>query len=597
MKKSIVFKWFVMTALLFSMMFLFIGITQNYFFEKYYIHKKSDRLMTVMKEFEEQADEKGYEAASKELYQNDHIWITDLDEYGQINEVGDYYIEVALENDTKASEHLINWKIPMYTFEGEYSSDVISTSFLKAGDHVRIDTIILGEERLPYMIQTETNGVVNLSLANKLHGPNADVAYQHLGIKLYQGTITKTVFPGQASDMTFPYSEHFFLEQIKKFQVDLLAPDAKPISVVTEFNAKENFTDYRIVVQPYTKNERTGYLFAMTSLQPVDEAIMVSWQFYPYFFTFAFLCVALLAFGISRWLAKPLLSMNQVTKKISELDFSEKLPIYSEDEIGQLSGNINSLSCQIEAYIGELEQDLKKEKQLENTRKEFIAGVSHELKTPLAVMKSCLSIVRDGIAVEKREHYFQAMEEEIQRMDSLVVNMLDLAKFESGTYKPEMNPFAIDQVIREVCQSFDGQLQEKEIALTLEIVPRWVEGHRGLISRVITNFLSNAICHTEKGQEIAIRMEQENQAVKISVENHGKPISEEDKKKIWDQFYRVEARTAKAGTGLGLSISKEILMLHDAPYGVENTKDGVRFTFSLPVYQNDELIESKWKRQ
>lgn len=206
----------------------------------------------------------------------------------------------------------------------------------------------------------------------------------------------------------------------------------------------------------------TEYVVAMTSLQPVNEAISVIQQFYPYFFVFSFLSVIFLAFILSKWLAKPLLYINQITGKIANMDFSEKLPVRSSDEIGQLSQNINHLSSQIEAYIGQLKEDLDKEKKLEITRKEFIAGVSHELKTPLAVMKSCLSILKDGIAKEKREHYFQAMEDEIHRMDLLVVNMLDLAKFESGTYQPEMAPFEIDKAITEVLRSLADQIQEKK---------------------------------------------------------------------------------------------------------------------------------------
>lgn len=327
----------------------------------------------------------------------------------------------------------------------------------------------------------------------------------------------------------------------------------------------------------------TSNIYLPHSGQPVDEAISVIRQFYPYFFGFTLLCVITLAFTFSRWLAKPLISINKITGKIANMDFSEKLPVRSDDEIGQLSQNINYLSNQIETYIGKLKQDLDKERKLENTRKKFIAGVSHELKTPLAVMKSCLSILKDGIAPEKREHYIQAMEDEIQRMDLLVVNMLDLAKFESGTYKPEMAPFEIGKTISEVYRSLVEQIQEKEITPILRLYPQMVVGHKGLISRVITNFLSNAIRHTEKGHKIVIAMRHNEQTVEISVENQGNHISEDDKENIWNQFYRVEARTSKAGTGIGLSISKEILKLHHSNYGVENTKDGVRFFFSLPV--------------
>ncbi|MEG6615988.1 HAMP domain-containing sensor histidine kinase [Peptococcaceae bacterium 1198_IL3148] len=576
MKKSIVFKWFVLTALLFSTMFLFIGITQNYFFEKYYIDKKADALQQNMNEYSDLAAKKGTEAASEELYKNNHVWITKLDEYGRIWNVENYYIEVKLKDESQG-----NLQIPMYSFEGKFFSDILSS--LKVGDEVIIDTVNIAGERIPYQISTDSTGVVNLNIANKLHGRNADKAYSHLTTGLFRGTITKTAFPERMEYIAFPYQERYFLQQVKEFQAGLLANNANPLQRTEELSATENFAQYKIIIKPVVENGVTRYIFAMTSLQPVNEAIAVIRQFYPYFFGLSLLCIIVLAFIFSKWLAKPLLSINRITGQIANLDFTEKLPVRSEDEIGQLSQSINELSSRIEAYIGKLKQDLDKEKQLENTRKEFIAGVSHELKTPLAVMKSCLSILKDGIAAEKRDHYFQAMEDEIERMDLLVVNMLDLAKFQSGTYKPEMAPFEIDKVITEVCWSLAEQIQQKNLSLTLNLCTLRVVGHKGLISRVITNFLSNAIWHANNGHAIVVAVKGNGQTAETSVENQGKPISETDRGKIWDQFYRVEAMTSKAGTGLGLSISKEILELHQAAYGVENTKDGVCFFFSLPV--------------
>ncbi len=577
MKKSIVFKWFMLTALLFSVMFLFIGIVQNYFFEKYYVKEKADALKTYMNEYVDMSVKKGTEAASGEFYKNRNVWITKLDEYGSISDIENYYIEVQLKNGSQGE-----LRIPMYSFEeGAYTSGI--PSFLEAGDEIVIDTVNKADEIIPYQIMNRRAGVVNMDIASKVNGPNADKAYSHLEIGYYKGTVTKIVFPDKAEDIVFPYNDKFFIEQVKKFQVGLLADSAEPLQQTKELSTTLNFVKYTIVIKPVVENGELRYIFAMTSLQPVGEAISVMRQFYPYFGGFVVLCVILLAFIFSRWLARPLISINQITGKIADMDFSEKLPVRSEDEIGQLSGNINYMSSRMEAYIGKLQQDLDKEKKLENTRKEFIAGVSHELKTPLAVMKSCLSILRDGIAAEKREHYFQAMDDEIQRMDLLVVNMLDLAKFESGTYKPEMAPFEIDKAITEVCRSLAEQIHEKNISLTLRLCSQIVVGHKGLISRVITNFLSNAIRHTENGRAILITANCSGNKVEVGVKNQGNPISEDDINKIWDQFYRIEARTFKAGTGLGLSISKEILELHHADYGVENTKDGVRFFFSLQI--------------
>lgn len=577
MKRSIVFKWFALTALLFSAMFVLIWITQNHFFERFYIDKKSDSLEIYMDEFTALALTEGAEAASGELFRSNHIWVAKLDEYGRIRDIEDYYIEVKLRSETQP-----NLRIPMYSFEG-YFSDF--TTLFKPGDEVVIDAVDVLGEMIPYQIQTDSMGVVNLNIANILHGPHASASYTHLTTGLYKGQVTKAVLPERVEDVSFPYNERFFLKQIKEFQADLLADSAAAPRHQEEFSATENLVDYKIIVEPIVENDEVeGYIFAMTSLQPVGEAIAAMQQFYPYFFGFAFLSIVLLAFIVFKRLTKPLLSVNRITGKIAAMDFTENLPVHSDDEIGQLSLSINHLSRQMEAHIGRLNQELDQERKLETIRKEFIAGVSHELKTPLAVMKSCLSILRDGIAVEKTEHYFQAMENEVQRMDMLVVNMLDLAKFESGTYQPEMVPFAVERVITEVCASLAGQIQEKNISLALRLCPLMVVGHKGLIARVITNFLNNAIRHTNDGHAIVIAIERNEQTAEISVENQGDPISDEDSKKLWDQFYRVEARVSKTGsTGLGLSISKGILELHHADYGVENTKDGVRFFFSLPL--------------
>ena len=576
MKKSIVLKWFGLTVLLFSTLFLAIGIAQTYFFEEYYLSKKAEELSKHTADYSQMVAKEGVESTSLEFYTAHRVWITELDQYGRIRDVENYYIEVNLEGT--AHDHM---RIPMYTFEGEFSSDVLSV--FAVGDEVLMDVVQVGNERIPYLIQSNMAGAANLTLANKLHGAGAEPAYAHLNTELYKGTITKTVFPDRAEHIAFPYQERLFMQQVKEFQTRLLVNNGDPRQGIEELNPSEDFSEYKVVIEPIDRNGDPGYIFAITSLQPVDEALSAMRQFYPYVVGFALLSIAFLAFIVSRWLAKPLISLNQITGKIANMDFSEKLPVRSEDEIGQLSGNINHLSDQIEAYINRLQGDLDKERQLEKVRKEFIAGVSHELKTPLAVLRCCLSIIRDGIAVEKRDYYFQAMEDEVQRMDSLVVNMLDLAKFESGTYKPKMAIFRIDEAITEVTGSLAGHVQAKELSLELRLQPYRVEGHEGLISRVISNFLSNAIRHSPQGRTITISVQREGQYAKISIENQGSTLSEESQKMIWNQFYRIEGPTFKVGTGLGLSISKEILELHHAIYGVENTQGGVCFFFSLPI--------------
>src|SRR5690554_4734960 len=226
MRKSIVFKWFLLTATLFIVVLLLIGIVQNYYFEQYYLNKKTDDLRMYTKEYEAILKSYGAEDASRVLYTTEHVWITKLDAFGRISDVEDYYIEVELISGAPRSI----WQIPMYGFEGAFSSDVLTS--LRVGDEVVIDAINIAGEKIPYLIHTDSSGVVNLTIANKLHGPHADESYSHLRTGLYRGNVTKTVFPEHVESIPFPYLERFFLEPVKEFQLNLLADVAKPLELL-----------------------------------------------------------------------------------------------------------------------------------------------------------------------------------------------------------------------------------------------------------------------------------------------------------------------------------------------------------------------------
>lgn len=201
----------------------------------------------------------------------------------------------------------------------------------------------------------------------------------------------------------------------------------------------------------------------------------------------------------------------------------------------------------------------------------------------MAVIKSCISILKDGISPEKTDHYFKAIEDEVNQMDKMIVNMLDLAKFQSGTYKPKMEKFKLEETIYEIFGSLEDLIKNKKIKFTIDTYPQEVVGHEGLIGRVISNFLTNAIDHTDEGKAISLCMKAEENGVSLSIENEGKHIDKMDMEKIWDQFYRADERILKSSTGLGLSISKEILDLHGVKYGVENTEKGVKFYFNMNI--------------
>lgn len=255
----------------------------------------------------------------------------------------------------------------------------------------------------------------------------------------------------------------------------------------------------------------------------------------------------------------------------------------TEDEIGNLSASINELSDLLHSHIVRLEQDIEREKRLEQTRKQFIAGVSHELKTPLSVIENCLYIIKDKPESAKREYYFNAMEDEVKNMNLLITDMLELAKYESSTYKMEVVPFRIDTVIERVCNKMLPEMQTKKLHLHTELKPVEVIANPMRIEQVVVNFLANAIRYTPEGKDVFIRIVEEQNDATVCIENKGTQIPDDQIDKIWDRFYRIEhsRHRATGGTGLGLAISKQILELHKSKYGAKNTEDGVLFYFSL----------------
>lgn len=574
MKKGIVFKLSLTLVVLFTIIFLFMEVSQKYFFEKYYIEKKSEDLKLYMNDYKSLASKVGVNEASKEFYQNENIWITRLDKNGFIDDLEDNSIEVELYRYENRS-----LKISMDYFQSEYSSD-ISDKF-NIGEEVSVDAVIMGEELIPYIIQSKSDGIMNLNIANKLHGPDSDKNYAHLKIGAYRAGVKNIIYPRE--DYIFLQANNrYFLEKMKEFQAELLLNNMVAPKYMEDIDEVENLVKYRIIVEEVEENGEVKYIFAMTSLQPVNEAMGVIKQFYPYYLVFAFICIIILSIILSKGVTKPLLAINDITGKISRLDFTERLEVKTKDEVGQLSKNINYMADQMETYIMELEDDLEKEKKLKVIRKEFIANVSHELKTPLAVMKSCISILRDNILPNKREYYFDALESEIEEMNSLVYNMLELAKFESGTYKPEMESFKLDDLVLGLCKSFKIVINQKKLDLEVNVKPIYVIGNKSLVARVITNFMANAINHTSEGNRIKLYTSIKDGIVEISLENDGEHIESEKLSKIWDEFYQLEGKT-NMGTGLGLSISKEILKLHKSDFGVENIEGGVRFFFTLSV--------------
>lgn len=595
MRRGIVLKLFILTASLCMLILATIFIGQTIFFKQYYENRKVNDIQTNMTSFEKaylsNHNTDAIQKLEQDFYRENNAWITTLDRYGNLRGLNDFYLEVKLDHASQNELGKATVTIPLYNLlnidelENEEvlrkPGTKISLSGIEKDGTFIPSSINMANGNLNWTNKTLNKKMNELALEIKKGNKKArEVPYAFL-----TGSIVKLQLPDRTAGGNAIYKNNLFMESIREFQTDVLLNENQQIQ--DSLNIKDyekNHIKYKLLVKPIKEKDGSlTYIFAMASLQPVDEAVQMVKDYYVYLIAFVLVLIFLASFYYSKQIAKPLLRINDTTKKIARLDFSEKIPITSKDEIGDLSKNINVLSRTLHSHIEQLEQDIEKERKLENTRKEFISGVSHELKTPLSIMKSCISILKDGVAEHKKEYYFQAMEKEVDKMDMLILDMLELAKFESGTYNMKMDSFYIDEIIEEICEQLSSEIEKKELHVYKHIYPVEVIANQNRIEQVIVNFITNAIRYTPEKEDIIISTIEEQNRIKVCIENKGTHIEEEQIDKIWNRFYRIDTarQRSQGGTGLGLAISKNILELHKAEYGVTNTVDGVLFYFYL----------------
>ncbi|HDR4764098.1 TPA: ATP-binding protein [Bacillus thuringiensis] len=613
MRKGIVLKLFTLTTALCMLILVTIFIGQTIFFKQYYANRKVEDIKVNLNSFEKSylnyvGNAEEIKRLEQDFLRENNTWITTLDQNGNLKHADDFYFEVTIDRRQQKSFGQQIFKIPLYNLINiEEIDNKSSNAFL--GQEIYFSGVKKDDNYIPFSF---TLGKQNLSGSNKplekafqekmkLNEEKKRAAEEQLAkekkpavqkesaqeLDAYiGGRVTKVQLPDVTGPINQIYKNSIFLDNIKEFQTDLLLKESKHIQyAIQTMDYEKNDIKYKLLIKPIKeKGGSVTYIYAMASLQPVDEAVQMVQGYYIYIIAFVVVLIFLASFYYSKQIAKPLLKINDTTKKIAHLDFTEKIPITSKDEIGDLSKNINVLSNKLHSHIGQLEEDIEKERKLEKTRKEFISGVSHELKTPLSIMKSCISILKDGVAEHKKEYYFQAMEREVDKMDTLILDMLELAKFESGTYKMKKASFYIDTVIEDICEHLSVEIEKKELHVHINICSFEVIANQGRIEQVIVNFITNAIRYTPNKEDIIISTIDEKDRIKVCIENKGTHIEEEQLDKIWDRFYRVDTarQRSQGGTGLGLAISKNILELHDAEYGVKNTENGVLFYFYLP---------------
>ena len=341
----------------------------------------------------------------------------------------------------------------------------------------------------------------------------------------------------------------------------------------------------------------TGYkLEIRTHLSTIHQSIDVTNDFTRFVSIAAIFLSLIWAFLFSKYFTKPIVSMNNLTRELANLNFDNKLEIIRYDELGQLAENINLMSDKLKASMEELKikneqltKELEREKSLEAMRKKFVSDVSHELKTPLSIIQGYAEALKSpsiSKSPEKSEYYCDVIMEETTKMTKLVHDLLSLSQYTSGTFSIEATDFYIDELVQRVADRYSAIIEQKEINLETILEHTQINADPLRIEQVINNYLNNAVSHIDDNKQmIIIGKALDNDYYRVSVFNSGNHIPEEDLEKIWIAFYKSDkARSRSEGRyGIGLSIVKAIVDLHNGRCGVNNVPYGVEFYFDIPL--------------
>lgn len=316
-----------------------------------------------------------------------------------------------------------------------------------------------------------------------------------------------------------------------------------------------------------------SYLYIQTPLSPTDATVTVLKSQLLIVSSLIILISFLLSFYLAKRLSKPIVNIKDSSLELAKGNYMVSFAEGDYREINELSNVLNHTA-----------KELSRNEEL---RRDLIANVSHDLKTPLTIIKSYAEMIKDisGDNKEKREEHLKVIVKESDRLTELVNDILDLSKIESGTSEFEMAEFDIADTVRCVCEKFKVFSEYKNYNFQLECPDSLlVYGNETRINQVIYNLIGNAVNYTGEDNFIGIKLLEKEKSIRFEVRDSGKGISDEEKPRVWDRYYKISKNTQReqTGSGIGLAIVKNILIYHNAEFGIESEVDeGSTFYFEL----------------
>lgn len=341
----------------------------------------------------------------------------------------------------------------------------------------------------------------------------------------------------------------------------------------------------------YSKLSDGLYFFMETPRAYIETTAQTAMQFFLILSIGTLILGIIITILIANRIARPIKQIDQTAQKIAGMDFSEQCEVHTGDEIEALANSVNSMSEKLKENISLLRRDLEREEQTNKMRREFIANVSHDLKTPISLISAYGEMLKDNSKDEKTSEICGIVLEQSETMTRLVNQLLTLSQLESGMLTYDMSFFSINDLIRTVVKNCQILLDQNSISFDTQINEEYmVKGDYNRITQVFTNLFENAIKYVDDQRTIAVRLTRRDNWVRTSIFNSHAPLTQQELENVFTIFYKSDKarKASNKSYGIGLAIVKTIIEAHGGSYGAFNSKDGVVFWFELELFDFDQ---------
>ncbi|HIF5291369.1 TPA: sensor histidine kinase [Clostridioides difficile] len=354
---------------------------------------------------------------------------------------------------------------------------------------------------------------------------------------------------------------------------------------------KQNFGLYSVRKKVFLLSKLSGALIILFYLVVEEFSINSKFEFWIWFIILVIFIMSI-DFLLGKFISEPITSINKSAKSMSQLDFSNPCTVNTNDEFGELSRSLNTMSTNLQQALSDLEsaniqleKDVNKERMLLEQRKELVDTISHEMKTPLGIIRAYTEGLMDEVDEEKKKNYMNVIIEETDRMNNMIVSLLDLSALEAGVSKLNLERFDFIEFVETVAGRLLIDIPDANFYFTYDL-PEYevfVVADKMRMEQVVENLVINAKKHVVYNGNLDLSITCENGLLLFEIYNDGRFIEQDEISKIWSKFYRSVQSQRTGGSGLGLAIVSQILTMQGLEYGVNNRDRGVEFYFMIPI--------------